>query len=343
MPNIAFQDLVQYGQDIFVAAGSPYESARYVAQRLVHANLTGHDSHGVIRIAQYLAAIQNRELLPDRLPKRRKQEGSLLWVDGQRGFGQLAAKFAVEQGLQLLQEHRLALVACHNLNHAGRIGDYTSMAAENGALALCFCNGGGPNVAPYGAKQRIMGTNPMALSVPLSPGRCMEIDFASAATAEGKIRVARNRRAPLPPDQVIDKHGHASTDANAFYDGGSILPMGRHKGSALSLVLEILAGVFTGAKCSVFDEYEDGNGLLFLLTAPDAFVPRHQFDRDIRRLHDAVVHAEPAAEQSVLFPGGPEHTQLQYRRLHGVELDGRSWETVLEAGNRLNIIPPAFS
>ncbi|MBF0512658.1 MAG: Ldh family oxidoreductase [Desulfovibrionaceae bacterium] len=335
MPVVDSGRLRDFTRRVFLAIGAPQDKAAFVATRLVHANLTGHASHGVLRINQYVKAARSGDLVPGADPAVAFEGPAHALVTGNRGFGQVCAAFAVDTALRKAGETGLALVGCRDLYHVGRLGDYTAMAAEKGFLALAFCNGGGPNVAPFGGRERIFGTNPLACSV---PGRDLEIDFASASIAEGKLNVARNKSATVGPGLIQDKRGLPTADPNDFYDGGSILPMGGHKGSALALFLEIMGGVFTGARCSVFPGYKEGNGVSFLALKPDLFRPKADFDADMDLLCGLVAgsaKAEGAAH--VLLPGEIERENLKTFGASGVELDERSHEIIGEVGASLGV------
>ncbi|GAI17600.1 unnamed protein product, partial [marine sediment metagenome] len=252
--------------------------------------------------------------------------------------GQIAGTFAMGVAIKKAKQSGLSMVGCYNMYHVGRLADYVAMASREGLVAVAFCNGGGPNVAPYGGRERVIGTNPIACSVPSSFGRSIQIDFASAASAEGKLKVARNKGERVREGILVDKHGNPSTDPNDFYDGGSILPIGEHKGSALGLMMEVLGGIFTGGRCSVFEDYVEGNGILFFVMRPDLFRERADFDKDIELLYTAVTGSKKAAGfEKLLFPGEPEVEHRGKSLQEGINLDDKTWDTVSGIGDSLNV------
>ncbi len=338
MPLIHQDALFDYAKRIFEAANVPRQHAECVARMLVDANLAGHPSHGVIRIKQYIEAIKSGDIAPQAKPALEVNTHCYANVNGNRSFGQIAATLAMEVAIKKARENGLSMVGCYNMYHVGRLGDYVAMASREGLVAVAFCNGGGPNVAPYGGRESVMGTNPIACSVPSNFGRSIQIDFASAASAEGKLNVARNKGERVREGMIQDKYGNLSTDPNDFYNGGSILPIGWHKGSALCVMMEILGGIFTGGRCSVFEGYVEGNGLLFWAMRPDLFRKRADFDKDVELLYNAVTGSEKAAGfEKILFPGEPEVEHREKSLREGITLDDKTWEIVSGIGDSLAV------
>ena len=224
------------------AGGALPGHASIVANHLAEANLAGHDSHGFIRIPQYLEGIKAGKLDPKAEPEVVRERGSMLLIDGHSTFGQVVATRATEMAIEKAGEHGISLATMGNLDHTGRIGTYPEMAAGAGMAAIMFTGfaGGtfGNNVAPFGGRVRRLGTNPIAMAFPHRDGAPVLLDFASSMAAEGKLRVYRNKGEELPDAWVLDKDGVPSRDPNAYYEGGAILPVGGiqggHKGYALS-------------------------------------------------------------------------------------------------------------
>lgn len=324
--------------DIFVAGGVPRSKAARVAKMLVDGNLSGHDSHGVIRVRQYLNQIQSGLINPNAEPSMDVDLPSYALVNGNRGFGQITATFAIEKAIDKSNENGFAIVGCKNMSHVGRLGDYVSIAAEQGFMALAFCNGGGPNVAPFGSKDRVFGTNPIACAVPLNEGRHLEIDFASASTAEGKIQVAKLKGQNIDKGFVISGQGKMTKIPEDFYQGGAILPIGEHKGSALSLLLEIMGGIYTGAGCSSFDGYLDGNGLLFFASKPDLFRSSDAFLRDIHLLMEKAAGSSKAdGVEKILLPGQKEDESRERLMKDGIVLDDNVLKILSDAAESVDV------
>lgn len=331
MKNIASGVLEQNVVRIFDAMGAAPAHSALVAELLVKSELSGYGSHGVGRVRQYVNCIKSGILDPTAVPEVVMDRPAAARVDGKRAFGQVVAKAAMETAIAKAGHTGLAVVGGFNSNHVGRLTDYVKMAVENDLIALMMCNGGGPNVAAHGARNKVLGTNPVAFAVPSREGRTMVMDFATSAVTEGNLRVFRDRDVLLDEKVVMDRDGNFTADPNAFFDGGATVPIGRHKGSALSGIVEIMAGIFTGARCSSFEGYVDGNGIMIKVMQPDLFRPRTEFDADIELLYNKVTGADRmSGVDRIYFPGEPELANIERHTREGVELDAATWSALTE-------------
>ncbi len=340
MPTVHAAQLTSFVARIFQAAGAPPDAAELVAASLVKSNLAGHDSHGVVRVIQYLASMAQGEMDAQARPTLVRETPVTATVDGNRGFGQLAAHFAASLALEKAQAQGLGAVALAHAGHIGRVGEWVEMAGQAGFIGLAWCNGGRPGgiVAPFGGAERRLGTNPVAAAVPLPGEPPLVMDFATSVVAEGKVRIARNSGKPIPEGWILDREGRPSTRPQDLYDGGVLLPAAGHKGYGLSLLVELLGGVLTGAGCPIFPGYVMNNGVLFLVLDPGVFRPREAFDADVRRLVEAVRSTRPAPGfQEVLLPGEPERRTAQERQAQGIPMDETTWQGLLEAGARFGV------
>ena len=273
MITIQPDTLTHFVHDMFRAAGAAEDDAALVTHSLVSTNLAGHDSHGVMRTVQYVAMIRRGEIDVDAAPRLSQETAVLALVDAQRSFGQAAAHFAMQRCIEKAREQGLAAVGLTNCNHVGRLGEWVEMAAHAGMVGLAFCNAGskGGLVAPFGGASRRLGTNPIACAFPLQDREPFVMDFATSVVAEGKVRVAHNAGKALPEGWILDSDGQPSTDSNALYADGMLRTAADHKGYALSLMMELLAGALTGRGCTPFDDIGPGNGVLFIVIQGDAF------------------------------------------------------------------------
>ena len=316
-------------QAIFATGGCGADEARMVADHLVDANLAGHDSHGVIRVAKYIDWQQRDMVLPNRTPIVLRDDGALILIDGQFGYGQSVGRAALTIAIERALTKGVAVLALRNIGHLGRIGAWAEMTAAAGLVSLHFVNtsGFGILVAPHGGSDRRLSANPIAAGVPIGDGAPMILDMSTCVIAEGKIQVARNRGEQLPADAVLDGRGRPTRDAEAFYadPAGAILPIAGHKGSGLSLICEILAGALTGGGSSHPDNPTAGrlvNNMLSILIAPDGLSGASAFADDVQRL-TAWVKASPplALDGAVLVPGEVERRTRAEREANGIPLD----------------------
>ena len=342
MPRLTADELRLVTREIFRAVGASDDDAATVADSLVDAEAAGHASHGLNRVAEYLKHIRAGKVVPDAQPEIVGGRGAAIVVDGHWGFGQVVARRATEWLIERTLEHGAGAVAIRRCAHVGRAGVYPEMAAERGLVSLAFVNGGGsePRVAPHGGARAVFGTNPIAAAVPVAGAPPVVMDFSTAVVASGKIRVLRDSGGPLPEGWILDSAGRPSTDPADYYDGGMLLPAAGHKGYALCLLVDLLAGCVTGAgSLAVPDSgYEVGNGMFMQAFDANAFMPLADLTGSTAALADAVRSAPPAAGfDEVLLPGDPERAAAGEAERDGVDVADGTWEAVLQAADELGV------
>lgn len=346
MPLVQPAVLADFVSQIFQAAGASADVARLVAGSLVDSDLAGHESHGVVRVRQYLDSISAGEVDPAAVPVIVRELAAVTMVDACQGFGQAAARFAMESSIARARQYGVAATGIFNCAHVGRLGEWVELAAEQQMIGLAFCNGSRPGglVAPYGSAVRMLGTNPIAAAIPVAGHPPIVIDFATGATAEGKLRVARNRGLPVPAGLILNAEGYASTDPNDFYSGGVILPAAGHKGYGLSLLVEWLGGILTGTGCPGLPGFTClRNGVLFLVLSIEAFGPVDEVLAEGAVLYERVKSAPPAPGfAEVLLPGEPERRAAAKRRAEGIAVDEVTWRMLNEAAEALQVTAPTI-
>jgi uncharacterized oxidoreductase len=316
-------------RSIFAAAGCDVEEARLIGDHLVEANLVGHDSHGVIRVGKYIDWHKKGMVLPNQVPKILSDQGVLLLVDGQFGYGQSIARAALSAAIERAKAQGVALLALRNSGHLGRVGAWAEMAAAVGLVSLHFVNtsGFGILVAPHGGSDRRLSANPIAAGVPMPHGPPMILDMSTCVIAEGKIQVAHNKKEQLPEGAVLNGKGQPTRDAEEFYGQppGAILPIAGHKGSGLSLMCEVLAGALTGGGSSHPDNPTSKrlvNNMLSVLIAPERLSGASDFAADLARLKEWVKASPPLSPGGeVLLPGEIERRVRAEREQDGIPLD----------------------
>ena len=329
-------------ETIFTAAGSHHHEAERIAHYLVEANLTGHDSHGVIQVSRYVQRVRAKELVPNQKVEIVSENEVMAVLDGRLGFGQVIGEEATQVALDKCAKFGVSLVALRNAGHLGRIGDWAEMAAGQGKLSLHFVNtsGGGILVAPHGGKERRLSADPIAAGVPVPGGPPILADLSTCTIAEGKIRVAANKGAQVPENSILDGHGNPTTDPQAFYASppGAILPLGGHKGFALGVIVEVLAGALSGGSCSRPGNKVVANNMLTIVIDPARLRARAEFDQDLADFTSWIKSAATvAADGEILMPGEPEHRSRVTRLREGIPLDETTWNQLQETARSLNI------
>ncbi len=336
-------------RSIFAAAGSANEESDDIASHLVEANLTGHDSHGVIRIAPYLELKNAGKILPDRRIDLSVDAGALVVVDGMKGYGQPVARQAIDVGIERAIQHGVAVIGIRNTAHLGRIGAWAEQAAAAGLISLHFVNttGAGIRVAPFGGSDARLSVNPIAMGVP-RPGTDPIIhDMSTGVIAAGKVRVAANKGAQLPEGCIIDGHGRPSVEpADLFGDPpGALLPLGGdvggHKGYGLAIFCEVLAGALTGGGSSHPDNPDTDrlvNNMLSILIDPDRLAGRDVIAQDLDRLTAWLRASKPLDPNGdILMPGEPERRMRAKREAEGIPLDDNTLDQIRGAARGVGV------
>ncbi len=334
--------LTALGTRIFEAVGAPSDIAGIVARSLVDANLTGHDSHGVLRIPHYVERVRDGRVRPAVRPKVIEDRHAIGVVSGEWGFGQLAGRLAMDDAVRRAQEFGVGAVCVVRCNHFGRMGEYVERAADGGYVGLVWVGGLGQRAAvPHGGRRPTLGTNPIAVGFPVDGEHPVVVDFATTAVAAGKIMVARARHVPLPPGCIVDRDGRPTTDVEDFYAGGALLPAAGHKGFGLSVAAELLGQALTGA-----DAIQDApgreavhghSGALFMALDPGGMRPAADAKAQARRIVDRIRGIPPAdGVDRVRTPGDPE-VESRRARAGGFELPDATWSAIVECARSVGL------
>lgn len=337
--------------DIFRAAGCSDAEAGRVGRYLVAANLTGHDSHGVVRVPRYVQMKADGLIFADRKVDVVVDTPVLAVVDGKYGFGQTVAPQAVEIGIAKAKAMGLAAVGLRNAGHIGRVGDWAEMAAEAGLVSVHFANAAGSVlVAPYGGVERRFSTAPYCVGIPRAGQAPLLLDFATSIVAEGKVLVASQGGKPIPTDALIGPDGKTSDDPRLLYgdytptgprDGrkgkGAIRAFGDHKGSGLAFMCEMLGGALSGNGATKFDR-KFANGMFSFYVDPKAVDPANFFPAEVARYTDFVKGSKRAkADQEILVPGEAEDSTRTRRLKDGVPLPDDTWASILAAARAVGV------
>ena len=341
MKHIPHESLRTIVREMVSAAGSTGDEPRLVADNLVYANLTGHDSHGVGMLAAYMDSILNGELVPNQHAEIVEDNAAVVVVDGNAGYGQVIGFEAMKIGIERAREHGVCVLALRGSYHLCRIGAWGEQCAAAGMVSMHHVNGYGHRslVTPFrGTEPRYM-TNPYCCTLPATENNPAIIaDFATSVIAMGKIRVARNKGEQLPGGIVFDTTGAPSNDPNVMYEepNGAIRPVGEHKGYCMALINELVAGALTGGKTSrpetLHESYTILNNMLSIIIDPARLAGTRQFAQE---MDAAVTHVRSARPENpaepVLMPGEPERQMMQLRMAEGVPIDDESWRGLVAA------------
>ncbi|MGA3324510.1 MAG: malate/lactate/ureidoglycolate dehydrogenase [Terriglobia bacterium] len=342
MPSFNAAQLATLAANILQAAGATPGESRIVAGALVDANLEGHDSHGVVRVPEYVVWMEEKLINIGARLEVVKETEAFAVMDGHWGWGQVVGRQAMEHGIKKARRAGSVTISVSQCCHLGRIGDYPLMAARAGLVAIMFVNthGGGKLVAPWGGRERRLSANPIAIAIPRRSNPPILVDISTCAIAGGKVTIAHNSGKSVPPGCLLDSEGRPSTNPADFIGPpeGALLPFAGHKGFALSLATDILAGAISGAGCSRPTAKRVGNSFTATLLDPAQFRAAVDFDLDVDQLVDYVKSSKLAEGFSeILIPGEPERKERERRERDGIFVDDETWRQIRETAERYGV------
>lgn len=241
--------LVQLLETIFQRHGCRAEVARCLAENCAGAERDGAHSHGVFRIPGYVSTLASGWVDGQAVPVVEDVAAAFVRVDAGNGFAQPALAAARELLVSKARSAGIAVLAIRNSHHFAALWPDVEPFAEEGLVALSVVNSM-TCVVPHGADRPLFGTNPIAFAAPQAQGQPIVFDLASSAIAHGDVQIAARKGERLPPGIGVDSLGQPTQDPKAILEGGALLPFGGHKGSALSMMVELLAAALTGGNFS---------------------------------------------------------------------------------------------
>ncbi|KAB2784214.1 Ldh family oxidoreductase [Brucella anthropi] len=321
--------LVEFSRNVLVANGAPQHVALAVAQNLVEADLRGVSSHGVVRLGIYLRRIAGGMVDPQAEPELVTDSGAMGLLDGRNNFGAYVGDRALAIAMDRAKERGACILGVSRSNHFGTGASYVKKAVERG-LALIVMSNASQTMPPTGGLRPFVGTNPIAFGFPTGGEVPFILDMATSLVARGKIIVAASKGEDIPLGWAVDRQGNPTTDANVALDG-AVLPMGGPKGFGLSMAIDILCGVLTGAGFgpsvnNMYDNWQDPQnvGHMFIAIDIERFMPLSAF-RDRLDGYIEQLKAEPRAEgtDEILHAGELEHRAEQKRLREGIVLPAK--------------------
>jgi hydroxycarboxylate dehydrogenase B len=330
------EELRETATSIFRAAGADPEPTTIVVDHLIDSNLAGHDSHGVLRIPAYVKAMKEATIKPNARPTILRETPVSALVDGNETFGQVSARYGTEVAIRKAKESDVGVVGVVRCNHIGRLGTYSTLAAGQGVVLMVTVGGLGRSVAPFGGARGAFGTNPFSFGFPAGERPDLMVDFATSVIAGGKVMVARAKHEPVPAGSMIDATGNPTTDPNAYFAGGALLPFGGHKGSALAALSVLLSQVLVGA-----GEHGTGHALsgTFILAIDGGiFRDRTKVEADADGVLAKIKDVPPAPGfDEVLVPGEPEVRAAEKRRKDGIPIAEDTWAEIVAAAQSVGV------
>jgi LDH2 family malate/lactate/ureidoglycolate dehydrogenase len=349
MPYLAQAgNLIRFGTDVLETLGVPTSDAALLAESLVVAELWGHSSHGMLRLPWYVERLRSGAMKAVTKPELVVDSGAVAIVDGHHGIGQVLTKHAVELGVARARSFGVSAVGVRNSNHFGTAAFFTRMAAQEGCVSILTTNAS-PAMAPWGGREKAIGTNPWSIAAPAGRRGVAVMDIANTAVARGKIYLAAERGEPIPHGWAADQNGLTTTNAKDAIHG-LILPMAGHKGYIISFMMDVLSGVLTGSHfvTQVAGPYdptrESGCGHMLITIDIKSMMPPAEFKQRMEALIDEVKHVPTASGVDEIFlPGEIENRNSARLSQAGITLADTTWHSLTKLSDESGCAAPSVS
>jgi LDH2 family malate/lactate/ureidoglycolate dehydrogenase len=319
---LAFDALKAFCQQAYVKTGVPAEEAEIVADLLVRSDLRGVETHGVMRLPIYIQRLEKGFVRKQCEFHFLKQKGATAHISANGSQGHLIAYKAMELAIKLAQDHGVSWVSVKDSGHFGVAGLFPMMALNKGMIGY-VCSNSAPMMAPFGGRERIIGNNPLSYAFPTEKFTPVVVDFSCSVVASGRLILMRKKGEKIPLGWAVDKDGVPTQDPYEGYEGGgSLAPVGAHKGYALALAHEMLTALLTGGKItrhikSLYEEDKSGiQGTChsFMAIDPDCFIGRLEFAQSMDQyIKDIKESSKAKGVKEILMPGEIEGGTFKVR------------------------------
>ncbi|KIV88027.1 hypothetical protein PV10_09202 [Exophiala mesophila] len=316
--------VLQFATEVLLGNGMGRDEATTVANCLVAADLRGIDTHGCNRLPSYMERIRQGVLDPRATPSLVQITPVVAQVDGNNGFGFLAASLGMDTAITMAQTYGIGMVSIKHSNHFGMSAWIVQRAIDADMMSLVFTNSS-PALPVFGGKSKLLGVSPLACGAPAGPDtRPFILDMAPSIAARGKIYKAKRRGEKIPLDWALDADGNATDDPDAALQG-VMLPMGGPKGSALAIMMDVFSGVLSGSAFAghVTNPYDPSKpadvGHMLMAIKPDLFLSLDEFKARMDYLYRRVVESEKRPDvDRIYFPGEIEQMTQESRMKDGI-------------------------
>lgn len=347
---IRADDLHRVCRDLLAAHDMPAEDAETTARCLVEADLRGVETHGVVRLPHYLNRVRLGLMKVRPQIEVTRTTPVAAAVDGDDGFGFVVATRAMDEAIAMAETYGIGMVAVRRSNHFGMAASYVLQAVRAGFMSMVFTNAS-KSMPPWGGQDAVLGTSPFAAGSPGGEGPPFVLDMAPAVVARGKIRLAAKRGESIPEGWGLDKEGRHTTDPAAVLDDGVVLPIGGPKGSALSMMMDIFGGVFTGSAFAgdvtnhTLEFTKPSNvGHFMLAIKPGLFMTDAAFRARMDVLTSRVKGGRRAhGVDEIMVSGEPEARQQAARLRAGIALPRAELGALMAEAEAAGVAVPAMS
>jgi len=355
--HMSLEQIARTLTNAFLAMGFSEKDTAYATHALLTADARGVDSHGLARLEMYYGFWKTGVMVNMNAQLKVLRETPVsISFDAQDGLGIIMAEKAMERCVEKAKKSGICVITVKNGGHISMVGNYALKATEEGLIGWCISNTLSA-MAPFGSREKVIGNSPWCLAFP--PGNKytdpIMLDMACAEASFGKLQLAARDGRPIPDGWAIDKDGRPTHDPNdVLQRGGSLIPFGGYKGSALAIMLELMAsvlsgspfapGIGTGTYVLGKEAKREKIGYFFMAMDPAILRPIEDYKNSIDEYAFLIKNSKPAeGVKEVLLPGEPEARKYHRRLMEGVEMNIVVAETSMKILKELKVLPDSAS
>jgi LDH2 family malate/lactate/ureidoglycolate dehydrogenase len=324
--RVTADHLKKVGLALLQTTGIGLQEARLVAENLAAAEMRGVPTHGINLLPTIMERIARGQMeVPTELTVI-ADEQAIVHIDGGNGFGQTAAAEGMRRCIEKARQFGIGFSLIRNTNNVGLLALYSLIAAREGMIGICACNGAA-SMAPWGGAEPFFGTNPFSIAAPCGEGDPVVLDMSTTVVARGKIRRAARLEERIPFGWALDSGG-APTDEPEEAIRGTLVPVGEHKGYGMAFFIDLVCGLLSGSSFArevrTFHQPEGptGVGVMTMAIVINRFMPFDRFskliDEHIRTIRDS---KKAEGQNRIYLPGEIEAELEQLSRIKGIEID----------------------
>lgn len=340
------QEIKKIAKNLFLKAGASEQEAEIVSEEIIEASLMGLDSHGIMRIAQYLEQVKEGLIKPNTVINVIYETPVSAIVDCNWNFGMVCARMMTDIVIEKANKNNIAVAASRHCNHMGRLGSYTQRVAQAGLFGFAVVNSSrhGHFVAPFGGAEGRLATNPLSYAAPTF-GDPILLDTSTSMISEGKIRILMQQGKKLPENCILTSEGRSTNIPEEFYEPkkGTILPFGGemgYKGFGLGLLVEILGSTLSGVKLTPDGEKDEYiNGFFIMAINPKIFGIENEIIKNMEALKKYIKSAKPAQGlKGIFMPGELDFATRAERLAGGIDVADETWKQIVKAAKLFNVV-----
>ena len=333
--------LTRFCREVLMSTGMNEENAQRTAEFIIEADMRGIHSHGLTRLKTYYQRCKQGLIDPKASPEIVSEAPALILVDGRNAIGMVSADYAMRECIKRARTQGTCFAAVRGGNHFGCASNYANQAQKEGMIGLACANG--PVAIPaIGGKEPVLGTSPLAISIPAEKGASLELDMATSIVARGKIKLAEKEGRSIPSDWAVDQNGNPTTDPKEVK---YLRPFGGYKGFGIGLIIEVLCSCLSGAKNAMtmgsmydFSGKKQDSGFFVGAVNTDSIMPHNDFAKAVDELFGRIKNSEKADGVSEIFiPGEIEEKNAKKAMLEGVEVSECLFEELKEVAEESGV------